>query len=441
MGRDPLADPRDRRQKRSRSAIRVSLEAIEAVGAGRPLRIALASALRDAPGLGGKERRHVAEAARGVARWLRPIDVALARAGAPKRPHPADRALLRYLAWRVSILGEPAGAVASALALPGPRTPRAIGDDVLAGVALRLPLASALPVPSDPVVALALRESVPDFFARRLVDAFGLDEASACLAALNAPSGFSLRVNTQLASRDQALAALLESGVSATAGEGPASIQIDDRAGLFGGLPFRRGWVEVQDEGSQAVVDACAAKRGERWLDFCAGSGGKALALAARGASVTAWDADPRRLAELPRRARKARARIEVARSAPAERFDGVLVDAPCSGSGALHREPDARWRITPEAIARFGKEQEAILARASERVRPGGVLVYATCSLLPEEGEAIVDGFLATHRGFAIETRERRWPQRQAGGAFFIARLRAQERTGRPRSRVAARS
>lgn len=424
------------REKRSRRGVAAALQAIEATAEGGPLRLALAAALRTRKGLGPKERRHAAVAARGVARWLRVCDVALGFARAPEAI-PADRALLRYLAWRVAVLGEPADVAARDLRLPGPRRPRAVSDAEVRRVALSLPrpaagvplavTAAGAPIrpPSDPVVALALRRSVPDDFAGRLVLALGVVEADACLAALNEEPRIALRVNPARATREEALAALQRAGVAATAGEGPHAIRVEDRTGLFDAPPFRRGLVEVQDEGSQAVVDLCRARAGERWLDLCAGSGGKALGLAAAGARVTAWDASPRRLAELPRRARRAGLAVEVAREEPAGAFDGVLVDAPCSGSGALQREPDARWRCGAASVKRFAAAQLEILDRAAGRVSPGGALVFATCSLFREEGEDVVERFLDGRLGFAIEEARRRWPHRDPGAGFYMARLR----------------
>jgi len=424
------------RERRSRRGVAAALQAIEEMGEGRPLRLALAAALRAREGLGPKERRHAAVAARGVARWLRVCDAALGFARAP-RAIPADRALLRYLAWRVSVLGDGAEGAARDLRLPGPRRPRAISDDDVGRVARALPRpAAGVPLaltatgepirpPSDPAVALALRHSVPDDLARRLLLALGAAEAEACLAALNEEPRLALRVNAARATRQEALAALRRAGVAAEAGEGTHAIRVEDRAGLFDAAPFRRGLVEVQDEGSQAVVDLCRARPGERWLDLCAGSGGKALGLAAEGARVTAWDPSRPRLAELPRRARKAGLAVEVARAEPAGAFDGALVDAPCSGSGALQREPDARWRCGAAAVERFRAAQLQILSRAAGRVAPGGALVFATCSLFREEGEDVVEEFLHGHGDFALEEARRRWPHRDPGAGFYLARMR----------------
>ena len=423
------------RELRSRPALAAALAAVEALGEGQPLRLALSKALARAGKLGPRERRHAAVAARGVARWLRICDAALTLARA-SHAIPADRALLRYLAWRLSVLGEDEAATLRELALPGPRRPRALSDAALATVARALPRpgprgpatirpdGSEVAPPRDPAVALALRHSVPDLLAAKLLAEIGPDEAQACLAAMNEEPRLALRVHAARASRGEVLAALTAAGVAAAAGDDPLAIRVDDRAGLFDASPFRAGLVEVQDEGSQAVVAACRAAPGERWLDLCAGSGGKALALAALGARVTAHDASARRLAELPRRARRAKLRVEVAAGPPEGAFDGVLVDAPCSGSGALQREPDARWRIDAAALRRLAAAQDAVLRAGAARVRPGGVLVYATCSLLREEGEERVAAFLPGG-DFALEEEGRRWPHQHAGGGFYWARLR----------------
>jgi 16S rRNA (cytosine967-C5)-methyltransferase len=334
------------------------------------------------------------------------------------------------------VAGEAPEAVASALRLPGPRRPRAILDTALLALARALPRPGRdgplaqdakgrpLAAPADPATALGLRHSVPDRFAARLLQVLGAREASLCLAALNRDPVLTLRVNGARASRPEVIAALRNAGVEAREGEGSLSVRVEDRAGLFDAPPIRKGLVEVQDEGSQAVVDLCRPGPAAHWLDFCAGSGGKALGLAAAGARVTAWDASAPRLAELPRRARRAGLAVSVSRAEPAGTYDGVLVDAPCSGSGALSREPDARWRVGDAALARYSAVQAEILSRAAERVGPGGTLVYATCSLFREEGEEVVRRFLDGHPGFALDEEARRWPHRDPGAGFYLARL-----------------
>jgi len=423
------------RELRSRRAVAAALEAVEAVGGGQALRLAVSTALKRSCGLGPKERRHVAATARGVVRWLRTCDAALALARAPTSI-PADRALLRYVAFRIAVLGEPEDEVLRPLALPGPRRPRVLSDGALHEVARALPRpgasgpASVLPggepvrIARDPTVALGLRYSVPDLFAQKLVEALGEAEAGCCLAALDRDPVMTLRVNVSRTGREALLAELTGHGLRAEPGEDALAIRVADRAGLFDSRAFRDGLFEVQDEGSQAVIAACQATAGESWLDLCAGSGGKALALAGLGARVTAWDASARRLAELPRRARRARLAVTVARSLPESLFDGVLVDAPCSGSGALQREPEARWRLDAQALPRLARVQDELIAQAAQRVGGAGCLVYATCSLFREEGEERVRAFLA-NGSFTLELERRRWPHRDAGAGFYIARLR----------------
>jgi 16S rRNA (cytosine967-C5)-methyltransferase len=441
---EEVARPRSR-EIRSRRAIAAALVAIDGLGAGSPLRLALSGSLAEHPGIGPKERRHVAAAVRAVARWLRVVDAALVRAGAPK-PVPADRSLLRYLAWRVAVEGERPEAVARDLRLPGPRRPRAISDAEVLRVARALPgpgpggplafdsSGCALVAPSDPVVALGLRGSVPDPFARRLLRDLGAREAAACLRVLNRDAGIVLRVNVARSTREEVREALDAAGIQAEPGEGPWSLRVEDRARLFDAPALRSGLAEVQDESSQRAVELCAVKSGERWLDLCAGSGGKSLALAALGARVTAWDSSARRLADVPKRARRAGARIEVSSDVPEGEFDGVLVDAPCSGSGALCREPDARWRIDDHAVAGFQEAQRAVLEGGAKLVRPGGRLVFATCSVFREEGEDVVEPFLRDHPEFRLSVSERRWPHRTPGAGFYLSRL-VRQRVPRARS------
>jgi len=177
---------------------------------------------------------------------------------------------------------------------------------------------------------------------------------------------------------------------------------------------FHDGRFEVQDLASQTVVAACGARPGERWWDACAGAGGKTLALADRmggKGSILATDPHEGRLTELKRRARRAGVQTArgvqwtgegLPRSAKKAAFDGVLVDAPCSGSGTWRRNPEARWHTKAEDVARLAALQAKILGTAAKGVRPGGRLVYATCSLARSEDEAVVEAFLAAHPDFS---------------------------------------
>jgi 16S rRNA (cytosine967-C5)-methyltransferase len=443
------------KEKRSKKALRAILAAVDEATAGRPLALGLANALRAESDLGPQERRAAALASRAILRELRRIDLALriacSQAGIKlKSISEPDRSLLRYLALRFSVEGEPAQRPLTELKLPGPRRPRAIDDASLARIAAALPRAEALPVPPDPVAAMALRRSVPDFLARRLADEVGQERADSVLAALNQPARLDLRANRLRATREEVAAELLSEGVeTAPCALAPYGLVAADRSGLFG-RTHARGLFEMQDEGSQLIAALCGLREGELAIDLCAGAGGKTLALAAevgRSGRVVACDADLRRLSELGPRARRAGAAgiIQVAGAAPGEELvgkaDAVLVDAPCSGVGSLRREPDLRWRLNEAQLRELPARQLEILRGAARFVRPGGRLVYATCSFLRAEDEEVVSAFLARERGFSAAPLTsalpepiaravdeggfmRVWPDRHGGGGFFAALL-----------------
>jgi 16S rRNA (cytosine967-C5)-methyltransferase len=195
----------------------------------------------------------------------------------------------------------------------------------------------------------------------------------------------------------------------------PFGLRLADKPALSRHPLYLDGKIEVQDEGSQLLGHLLAPKRGEMVVDFCAGAGGKTLLLGALMRStgrLYAFDVSARRLAKLkPRLARSGLSNVHpgvIANENDAHvkrlagKCDRVLVDAPCSGLGTLRRNPDLKWRQTPQDIAELTAKQAAILAAAARLVKPGGRLVYATCSLLPEENEAIVDAFLAKEPQFA---------------------------------------
>ncbi|MGH7996678.1 MAG: RsmB/NOP family class I SAM-dependent RNA methyltransferase, partial [Opitutaceae bacterium] len=200
-------------------------------------------------------------------------------------------------------------------------------------------------------------------------------------------------------------------------GELPAAIRVDAEADLTATEAYRRGAIEIQDAGSQAVLEAVPPEPGGRWLDACAGAGGKSLQLAillgTRG-RVDVHDVRAAALAELEGRAARAGLSDRVRRTdrPEASAYDGVLVDAPCSGSGTWRRAPHLKWVTTPGRIAERARLQAELLARFSTRVRPGGRLLYATCSLAPRENEETARRFLEAHPGFGPEA-----PARSLGG------------------------
>jgi 16S rRNA (cytosine967-C5)-methyltransferase len=269
----------------------------------------------------------------------------------------------------------------------------------------------------------AVRLEMPDWLLPLLVDRYDAAE----LAALLLPAPLDLRVNLLKATREEALAALTAEGLDATPTPlSPWGLRIEGRRQVTTGAAFRAGLVEIQDEGSQLVAALTGARPGMRVADWCAGAGGKTLALAMmmqnRG-QVLACDVSAARLEGAVRRLRRAgvhnaeRHLVEPGDKWAKRRagsFDRVLVDAPCTGTGTWRRNPDARLRLTEADLAELLPKQAAILDQAAPLVRSGGRLVYATCSLLSEENEAQVTAFLARHPGFALVPLARAWP----GGA-----------------------
>lgn len=185
---------------------------------------------------------------------------------------------------------------------------------------------------------------------------------------------------------------------------------------------YQSGLVELQDAASQAVIEALPPVRNARVLDFCAGGGGKSIAMAALGARVTAHDAAPSRMRDLPRRAARAGVTIALTEQ-PSGTFDLVLADVPCSGSGSWRRNPDAKWTLTPDRLASLVQTQAQILHTTSRHVAPSGYLAYATCSLLHAENQGQISRFLQTSSDFKLVA-EHRFTPLQGGDGFYLAVL-----------------
>lgn len=302
-------------------------------------------------------------------------------------------------------------------ALDGDRfAPRLLSPAELKAIAGR-PLADA---------PAAVRADCPDWCAPLLEAAVGdawIEEG----AALAARPPLDLRVNTLKADREKVLAELAETGARpadlASRGIRIAPIEGAGRHPNVQAEPaFQKGWFEIQDEGSQIVAELAGAEPGMQVLDFCAGAGGKSLALSAamnnRG-QIFAHDAEKARLAPIFDRIRRSENRNIQVVSKPSElaplagHMDIVLVDAPCTGSGTWRRRPDAKWRLTRRQLeARMG-EQSAILDQAKAFVKPGGLLAYITCSVFEEENGGQVAAFLARDDGFAPVDHRRLWDSR----------------------------
>lgn len=256
-----------------------------------------------------------------------------------------------------------------------------------------------------------LRHNLPDWLAEALKASLG-EDFWPFVDSMTAPAPLDLRVNTVKAKRDEARAALHAAGIEAEPMPfSPLGLRVHGKPALQKTEPFTRGDVEVQDEGSQLLALLVDAKRGEMVVDFCAGAGGKTLALGAamrNTGRLYAFDTSGHRLAALkPRLARSGLSNvypIQIAHERDdrikrlAGKIDRVLVDAPCSGLGTLRRNPDLKWRQSPQGIEEMRAKQLAILGSAARLVKPGGRLVYSTCSLLEDENEAIAAAFEAGH-------------------------------------------
>jgi 16S rRNA (cytosine967-C5)-methyltransferase len=301
-----------------------------------------------------------------------------------------------------------------------------------------------------------LRHNLPDWLAGALQEALG-DEFWPLVQSLSEPAPLDLRVNALKAKSEDVQRALTEAGFSlAPTPHSPLGLRVRGKPALHQQEVFVRGDVEVQDEGSQLLALLVDAKRGEMVVDFCAGAGGKTLALGAamrNTGRLYAFDVSGHRLDALkPRMARSGLSNIHPAQIAHERdervkrlsgKIDRVLVDAPCSGLGTLRRNPDLKWRASPKALEEMAIKQTAILDSAARLLKPGGRLVYATCSLLTAENEAVADAFTAAQaqlfealpalavlqatkvaepEGLVAGPYLRLWPHRHQTDGFFAA-------------------
>ena len=341
---------------------------------------ALERVLRRERRLYASERRAAAEAVYGILRSLGQLEWLL-------RPGMAPDLAALYAAWLARSGAASLDAAAGRLGLARGVLSRALErpEERMAAIA-------------DPVERLAVEESLPAWIAERFVAELGLAEARALAHAMNERAPLTVRANLLRTSRDALQQRLAKEGAGARpTAFSPWALVLDGHANAFALPSFQEGLFEIQDEGSQLIALAVGARPGRKVADACAGAGGKSLALAAEmhgKGSLFALDSDADRLEEAKRRARRAGVHNLRARPVPAGpeadatladlrgACDRVLVDAPCSGLGTLRRKPDARWRLRPEDPARFAALQKELLLRFARLVKPGGRLVYATCSI-----------------------------------------------------------
>jgi 16S rRNA (cytosine967-C5)-methyltransferase len=339
---------------------------------------------RSRPSLGRQERGFIAEASFAVLRRKRSLEAA---AGSPA---PA------------SLLG---AALVKVLGLSG----RSLDGVVDAGLLARVRAWRPQDAPE------AVRADLPDWLWQRLLEQQGVDESMRLARGLLNAAALDLRVNLARTDREAVLEQLRNEGIEAVATPfSPAGIRLAGKPAINRHALFEAGLVEVQDEGSQLLAWLLGPRRSEMVADYCAGAGGKTLAMAMlmRGTGrLYAMDVSAKRLAALgPRAARAGISSIHtVVLSGDndarvkrlAGKLDRVLVDAPCSGFGTLRRNPDLKWRHQEQAIGELADKQLRILRSAARLVKPGGRLVYATCSILREENDAVADAFMAAETGF----------------------------------------
>ncbi|SFA78287.1 16S rRNA (cytosine967-C5)-methyltransferase [Poseidonocella pacifica] len=268
----------------------------------------------------------------------------------------------------------------------------------------------------------AVAADLPDWLFDPMQSSLG-EDFGPVIEALRDRAPVFARVNLVRITREEAIVQLAEEGIEAApASLSPTALRLGDGARkLANGPSYADGFVELQDAASQAICDLLPIEPGQTALDFCAGGGGKGLALAARGARVFAHDADPARMKDLPPRATRAGVSIPCLDD-PAEKapYDLVLCDVPCSGSGSWRRAPDGKWRLDPDGLAALNTVQEQILDDALPLVAEGGTLAYITCSVLRDENEAVVARFRERHPALRDLGTHRFLPGPEGDGFFL---------------------
>jgi len=271
------------------------------------------------------------------------------------------------------------------------------------------------------------RLDLPGWLVPELRDSLGPDFLPVA-EALRSRAPVFLRANLGKTDVQGAVVALAGAGIVARPDPlAPTALEVVENARkVQASTAYLSGLVELQDASSQAVVAALPLRDGMTVLDHCAGGGGKTLAMAGRAKlRLFAHDAIPRRMADLPERAKRAGVKATLTEAPEASApYDLILVDAPCSGSGSWRRDPEGKWRLTPETLASIEQTQAVILDRVAPMVRQGGVLAYATCSLLKRENGDQARAFLARHQGWSLDSELHLTPL-QGGDGFYLAILR----------------
>jgi 16S rRNA (cytosine967-C5)-methyltransferase len=419
-GRHPGS--RDERTPRAAPAREVAarvLERVETDAAFADLALAAELARRPLP---PRDAALATELVYGTLRWQRYLDWILAPHSRRRLPalDPRVRVLLRMAAYQVAFLARvPAfaavnDAVSLARGAPGvaPYVNAVLRAFTRRGAAEREP-----PLPRDPVEALATRCSFPSWLAGRWITRYGAGQAEALMRALDERPPLTVRANTLRVSREALAARLREDEGLATRPTplAPEGLVVESGGDPGGWRAFAEGACVVQDEGSMLVARLLEPGAGDTVADVCAAPGTKTTHLAQlmqdRG-RVLAFDPQPGRLGRVAEAATRLGVTIVETVEGPVEALapgraascEGVLVDAPCTNLGVLRRNPEVKWRRQPADVAAAAGRQRSILAAAATLVRPGGRLVYATCSLEPEENDEVAAAFLAGHPEFAVD-------------------------------------
>ena len=348
--------------------------------------------------LGTKDRAFVAESVYGVLRRLRYLSAVTAN----EEGDPDDARKL-ILAWLLRVEGKSI------------RELEPILNEQ------QTEWAQAIKAKSTEDLPLAVQADVRDWLWTKLVGQYGEAEALTICRSMFAQAALDLRVNTIKGTREDVLARMLaentvKDNVIEMMPHSPTGIRMGAKLNISKHVLFEAGKIEVQDEGSQILAYLVAPKRGQMVADFCAGAGGKTLAIGAlmkNTGRLYAFDISEKRLMNLGKRLKRSglsnlHAQVISSETDPKlkrlnAKFDRVLVDAPCSGFGTLRRNPDLKWRFEAADIVELNVKQTAILARAAKLTKPGGRLIYATCSLLNDENEAIAEAFLAANADFVL--------------------------------------
>ncbi len=348
--------------------------------------------------LGTKERAFVAESVYGVLRRLRYLSVVAAN-----EENDPDDARKLILAWLLRVQGKSLREL----------------DEILSEQ--QKEWAVTIKAKSTENLPLAVQADVRDWFWDKLVAQYGEAEALTICRSMFDQASLDLRVNTIKATRDEVLAKMqaentVKDNVVSTMPYSPIGIRMGAKLNISRHVMFTEGKIEVQDEGSQLLSYLVSPKRGMMVADFCAGAGGKTLAIGAlmkNTGRLYAFDVSEKRLHNLGQRLKRSglsnlHAQVITSEQDPKlkrlnGKFDRVLVDAPCSGLGTLRRNPDLKWRQTEQDVIELTQKQTAILARAAKLTKAGGRLIYATCSLLRDENEAIVEAFMQANPEFNL--------------------------------------